>query len=92
LTASNEDKVKDKTHECFIKMKDLRMNYLEDFYFLEAMKAPINKIKDKYRFQIVCRFSTERESEIINKIFRIVEEIQDKNIQIFIETNPQNLS
>lgn len=92
LTATNEDKVKDKTHEAFMKMKELRINYLEDFYFLEAMKAPINKIKDKYRFQIVCRFSTERENEIINKIFRIVEEIQDKNIQIFIETNPQNLS
>ena len=56
------------------------------------LRKEINKIKDKYRFQIVCRFSTERENEIINKIFRIVEEIQDKNIQIFIETNPQNLS
>lgn len=92
ISSQNEDKAKEKTHDFFMQMKELRMSYLEDFYFLEAMKAPINKIKDKYRFQIVTRFSTVKEKEIINKIFEIVENVQDKNIQIFIETNPQNLS
>ena len=57
----------------------------------QGFKA-VKKIKDKFRFQIVCRFSTEKETEILNQIFKIVENIQDKNIQVFIETNPQNLS
>ena len=92
VTSEKEDIARDKTHELFIKMKEFRMKRKEDFYFLEAMKAPINKIKDKFRFQIVTRFSAENSREIIDEIFKMVEDVQSKNLQIFIETNPQHLS
>ena len=75
-----------------MKMKEFRMKRREDFYFLEAMKSPINKIKDKFRFQIVTRFSAEKSREIIDEIFKMVEDVQSKTLQIFIETNPQHLS
>ena len=93
LIASVDDaKAKEVTHQCFLKLKDLRVNNLKDFYFLEAMKSPITKIKNKFRYQIVIKFSKEKEKAITDKIFNIISELPKKNVQIFIETNPQNMS
>ena len=58
---------------------------------MQAMKSPINKIQNKYRYQIVLRIKRQFESEILGKIYQIVDNNKQGN-SVFVEINPQNMS
>lgn len=90
----SEDRVKNIAIDCFNEFKKLRIEYKDNFYFLEAMRSPINKIKNKYRYQLVMRYTNSQDLEeiITDKIFQIVDRINNNKISSFIEINPQNLS
>lgn len=92
ITSENDDLAKDVIHKSFMRLKSLRLEYGKDFYFLEVMKSPVTKIKNKFRYQIVARFNKTIEEEVVNRIFDIVEEENKNKCTCFIETNPQNLS
>lgn len=91
-TSENDDKARNLTHDMFIVCKELRIKYGKDFYFLEAMKSPLTKIKNKYRYQILMRFSKEKENEIISDIYNILENNKSKFVTTFVELNPLSLT
>ena len=68
------------------------MKNLSDFYFLEAMKSPVSKIKDKYRYQIVTRFSVDKSKEITDYIYTLLDKYAGAKASIFVEVNPMSLS
>lgn len=90
ITSENDDLAKGKTHEIFLKLKDLRIKNKEKFIFLEAMRSPVGRIKTKFRYQIVTRIVNSN-SLLEKNINEIVGE-NKKNVSIFIEQNPQSLS
>lgn len=90
ITSENDDLAKGKTHEIFLKLKDLRIKNKEKFVFLEAMRSPVGRIKTKFRYQIVTRI-IDSNSLLEKNINEIVGE-NKKNVSIFIEQNPQSLS
>lgn len=92
ISSEQEDVAKDITHQCFLKLKELRLDNLQEFYFLEAMRSPVTKIKNRFRYQIVLKYSIKKEKQITNSIFEVVESLPKRNVQIFVETNPQNMS
>ena len=91
-TSENDDKAKDLTHSMFLALKNLRVKYGTDFYFLEAMKSPVTKIKGKYRYQILLRFSKDKEDEILNEIYTMLDDNRSKFVTTFVELNPLSLS
>ena len=92
LSSENDDLAKDTTHGLFQALKQLRIKYGSKFYFLEAMKSPVNRIKNKFRYQIVMRFSLDKEEEILQEIYHLVNQIKQQKITVFLETNPLSLS
>ena len=54
-------------------------------------KSQANKIQNKYRYQIVLRIKRQFESEILGKIYQIVDNNKQGN-SVFVEINPQNMS
>ncbi len=90
VTSTDDDRAKKVAHKLFMTLKDLRVENKKDFYFLEAMKSPVNKIKNKYRYQIVMRFN-DNDQHITNKIFSVVDEVKDKFVTTFVEINPLSL-
>ena len=92
ISSEFEEDAKSVTHSIFLKMKDLRINNKDSFYFLEAMRSPVGKIKSKFRFQIVVRVKNQSGDMILQEIDEIIKNANKKNVSIFIETNPQNLS
>ena len=92
LTSLDDDYAKDCTHKLILKLKDFRVKYGRDFYFLEAMKSPVNKIKNKYRYQVVMRFANSISDEVIQEIYKNLDEIKSNKISVFVETNPLSLS
>ena len=75
---------------CYYKIEELKSVYGDEIIYLDAMKSPIKRIQDKYRYQIMMRLKLEHADEIEEKVFEIVDK-ESKNA-VFFEINPQNLS
>lgn len=91
VTNENEEKSLYCTKHIYDDLKQLRANYSSDFVYMQAMKSPINKIQNKYRYQIVMRIKRYSEEKIIGKIYQIVDKNKQGN-SVFVEINPQNMS
>ncbi len=75
---------------CYNKVQAIREAYSKDFVYLDVMKAPLNKIKNKFRYQIMMRFKLEKADEIEKQIFEAVD--PKAKSSVFFEINPNNLS
>ena len=56
------------------------------------MKSPVNKIKNKHRYQVVLRFNNSIESEVIQKIYDVLDNLKNNKLSVFVELNPNSLS
>ena len=86
----DEDYVRETLKVCYNEIKELKDKYGDEIIYLDAMKSPIKRIQDKYRYQIMVRFKLEHADEIENDIFNIVDKTSKSSV--FFEVNPQNLS
>lgn len=75
---------------CYNKVQEVKEKFKDDFIYLDVMKSPLNRIKTKYRYQILMRFKLAKAKEIEDEIFKCVDEKAKSSI--FFEVNPQNLS
>ena len=73
-------------------MKDLRERDTQ-FIYMGAMKSPLGRLQNKFRYQILMRFAREKESEILNFVDSVVKSKKTpRNCNVFLEINPQSLS
>lgn len=75
---------------CYNKVQEVKEKYKDDFIYLDVMKSPLNRIKTKYRYQILTRFKLGKAKEIEDEIYKCIDEKAKSSI--FFEVNPQNLS
>jgi len=81
-------------------IKDLLQKFMKrmrerasDFIYVGAMKSPLGRVQNKYRYQILTRFARQKEKELVDFVHEVVKsERCPKNTHVFIEINPQNLS
>jgi len=92
LTSEDDELVKDSTHKLIIKLKDFRQKYGKDFFFLQAMKSPVSKIKNKHRYQIVLRYLNSIDDIVLSKIYELLDKFKNSRLSIFVENNPISLS
>lgn len=88
----DEDLVKNTTKEYYDMVKALKDEFSDQFIYLGVMKAPVGRIENKFRFQILTRIRNEKSDEIIRKIYDFTEKNKNKNISIFVEINPEVLN
>ncbi len=91
VSNEQEEKSLNCTKKIYDLLKLLRAENEKEFVYMQAMKSPINKIQNKYRYQIVLRIRRNLEDRIIGKIYDIVDENKQGN-SVFVEINPQNMS
>ena len=56
------------------------------------MKCPKRRLQRNYRYQILMRLYKKNEPEIVSKIYEICDKLKTRNVSVFIENDPQNLS
>ncbi|MCL2569760.1 MAG: primosomal protein N' [Firmicutes bacterium] len=89
VTGEVDRPIKDLIQRVMTKLRER----IGDFVYLGAMKSPLGRIQNKFRYQILCRFAREKESDIINFVNGILKgENVSKGTFMFMEINPQNLS
>ena len=92
LSSADDELAKNSTHKLILKLKEFRKEYGKDFYFMEAMRSPVNKIKNKHRYQIVLRYSCSIHREVLDKIYKLLDETKNNKLSVFVENNPVSLS
>lgn len=92
ITHEKENLVVDLTRELMAGIKEVRGKYFESFIYLGANKSPHTRIKNKFRYQIVMRFTKGKECDIIKEIYAVVNGFKDRKPSIITEINPSSLS
>ena len=91
VSSEDDDKAVLATKDLYAKIGAYREENQNLFRFLACMKAPIKKIQNKFRYQIIMRL-TANSVDAIDFINRCVSEVNSKIISAFVEVNPNNLS
>ena len=92
MSGADEDKVIECAKAIYLKIKLLKDKYDYDIVYMQAMKSPVGKIENKFRYQILLRFKRVRERNIIADAYKAMEEGKTKGVSVFAEINPQNLN
>ena len=73
---------------------ELNAIYLErknDFRFFGCMKAPLKRLQNKFRYQVLMRI-TAGDKELLDRIFYTVDKYRQRAILISLEINSNNLT
>ncbi len=75
-----------------LEIEKIRQNNADGFYFLDKMRCPLKKAEKKYRFHILMKLKNESHETLLQEIYKVTDKKKRKNVQIFVELNPQNLT
>lgn len=90
ISDNDENYARELLKMCYTEIEKLKEKYQNQILYLDAMKAPIKKIQNKYRYQILLRVKLEQADQIEEEVFGIANKIVKNNV--FIEINPTNMS
>lgn len=91
ISASEEQTVEEGTKKVYQDIKEIYEENRDKFFFFGCMKAPIKKLQGKFRYQILMRVETGN-IHLIDKIYIEAEKYNSRNLSVFVEKNPNNLS
>ncbi len=92
VSGGDEQKVTAKTKEYYDRIKEIKEQNPNSFVYLNAMKCPVKRIQNKFRYQILMRIVQKDYTKIRDLIYNIDRNLKHKDIISFVEVNPQNLS
>lgn len=87
---SAENVVKNELKSCYNKLLQVREKYFDDIIYMDAMKSPIKRIKNSYRYQVIIRLKLDNCKQIEDEIFACTNE--GLKSSVFFEVNPENMS
>ena len=91
---SSEDAQKsfDASFDAFSSVRTMLEDYKQSLLYSERSGAPINRLKEMYRNQILIKLKEDEFcDEICDKIFEIVKSVDKRNLYCDIQINPVNL-
>ncbi len=90
ISDNDENYARELLKICYTEIEKLKDTYQNQILYLDAMKAPIKKIQNKFRYQILLRVKLEQADQIEELVFDIANKIVKNNV--FLEINPTNMS
>ena len=92
MTSENEDKVIECAKTIYRQLMDFASKNSSEFLYIQAMRSPLGRIQNKYRYQIIARIKREKEREIIAEFYDAIERNKFRQVSVFAELNPQNMA
>ncbi|MCL2630819.1 MAG: primosomal protein N' [Firmicutes bacterium] len=90
MLAKEEQNAMNASREIYTKQKKLIEESAGDIIRIQIMRAPIKRIENNFRFQILIWAKADANDEVIDKIYQNAS-TEIKNVAVFIEINPQQL-
>lgn len=82
----------DELTEQYAELSNLKCAKPAAFYYMDKMRCPLKRAENKFRFQILLKLDNKSVGEILPQIYAVCDGKKRKDVQIFVERNPQNLS
>lgn len=77
--------------EVYFKAKAVYDENYGDFAYFNKMRSPVKRIKNKYRYQVLMRVIANRDN-VIHRIYEVVDSVNVKSVNCYVEVNPGSIS
>lgn len=92
MTSEDEDKVIEGAKKIYRELLDYAQQNKNEFLYIQAMKSPVGRIQNKFRYQIIARIKRKKEDQIIAKFYSVIDKNKFRQVSVFAEINPQNMA
>ena len=89
VTGEDDKKTVDVLREVYEGLESLYSENPDKFLFFNKMRAPIKRIQNKHRYQVLMRLS---DTSILPQIYEICAQARSRDALVSVEENPTNLS
>ena len=89
VTGEDDKKCIEALREVYVELERLYTENPDKFLFFNKMRAPIKRIQNKFRYQVLMRLS---DTSILPEIYSICAEARNRDALVTVEENPTNLS
>lgn len=92
MTSEDEEKVIECARNIYHQLYSYAQENKSEFLYIQAMKSPLSRIQNKYRYQIIARIKRDKEEQIIAKFYDVIDNNKHRQVSVFAEINPQNMA
>ena len=89
VTGEDDQKTIEALRTAYVELEKLYGEEPEKFLFFNKMRAPIKRIQNKHRYQVLMRLA---DTSVLPKIYEICAAAKTRDVLITVEENPTNLS
>ena len=91
ISCEDEDMGLNATQAIYEELKVIYNQNKEKFRFFGCMKAPLKRLQNKFRFQVLMRIEADCK-EILDKVFYASDKYKTNKINVYLEINSNNLT
>ncbi|MBE5747444.1 MAG: primosomal protein N' [Clostridiales bacterium] len=89
VTGEDDKKTVEALRTAYVELEKLYVENSEKFLFFNKMRAPIKRIENKHRYQVLMRLA---DTSILPQIYDICANAKTRDVLVSVEENPTNLS
>lgn len=89
VTGEDEKKCVEVLKKVYFELEDIYKANSGKFLFFNKMRAPIKRIQNKERFQVLMRLA---DDSLLKDIYSVAAENKTKDVLVYVEENPENLT
>lgn len=91
VVSEDDAKALDVLRSLYTTLDEIRRTNVDDFVFFNKMKSPIKRMQNKFRYQVLMRIK-EGKNELKSKIYAVSLSFKTKDVAVYVEENPNNLT
>ena len=89
VTGEEDKKCVEALREVYVELERLYTENPDKFLFFNKMRAPIKRIQNKFRYQVLMRLC---DTSILPEIYAACAAARNKDALVSVEENPTNMS
>ncbi len=89
VTGEDDKKAVEALREVYVGLEKLYTEQADKFLFFNKMRAPIKRIQNKYRYQVLMRLA---DTSVLPAIYDVCAAARTRDVSVTVEENPANLS
>lgn len=89
VTAEDDKKALETLKEVWFSLKDLCDGQPGEFLFFNKMRAPVKRIQNKFRYQVLMRLKSDK---LLPEVYARSVPHTSRDVLVYVEENPNNLS
>ncbi|MDE6677058.1 MAG: primosomal protein N', partial [Clostridia bacterium] len=89
VTGEDEKETLEALKGVYTRLQTVYCAHTDDFLFFNRMHAPVKRIQKKFRYQVLMRIT---DTKVLKEIYDAALAEKYKNVLVYVEENPSNLS